>query len=122
MTHTRYSRPNIALIVAVALVCLFIVFLTSMTAGFATDPIHDFKSLAAVCLLYVVNSAVPIYFVMFRWSGAGSMGMWCITLLYFLLALVAGVLSHLAGLLVLLAIEALICESVKLGSRTAPQQ
>jgi hypothetical protein len=121
MTHTRYSRPNIVLLIAGGLVCLFIVFLTSMTAGFATEPIHDFKSVAAVCLLCLCMSAVPFYLVMFRWSGVGSIGMWCITLSYFLLALVAGILPHLMGLLVLLAIEALICESIKAGSRNTRQ-
>jgi len=122
MTHTRYSRGNIVLLKAGALVCLLIVFLTSMPAGFATDPVHDFQNLAAVWLLYVAMSAVPIYLAMFRWSGAGSIGMWCITLSYFLLALVAGILPRLTGLLVLLAIEALICESVKSGSLKEPQR
>jgi hypothetical protein len=121
MTHTHYSRPNIVLLVAGALVCIFIVFLAIMTAGFATDPVHDFRSLAAVCLLYLALSAVPIYLVMFRWSGVGSIGMWSITLSYFLLALLAGILPHLTGLLVLLAIEALICESIKSASRNEPQ-
>jgi hypothetical protein len=63
--------------------------------------IHDFKSLATVCLLHLAFSA----------SGAGSIGVWRVTLSYFLLALVAGILPLLMGSFVLLAIEALICES-----------
>jgi hypothetical protein len=122
MTHTRYSRPNIVLLVAGALVCVFIAFLTIGTAGFATDPVHDFRSLAAVCLLYLAISAVPLYLVMFRWSSVGSIGMWCITLSYLLLALVAGILPHLMGLLVLLAIEALICEAIKSNSQSTASQ
>jgi hypothetical protein len=121
MTHTRYSRSNIVLLVAGTLVCIFIAFLAVMTAGFATDPVHDFRSFAAVCLLYLALLAVPVHLVMFRWSGVGSIGMWGITSSYFLLALLAGILPHLVGLLVLLAIEALICESIKSASRHEPQ-
>jgi hypothetical protein len=121
MTNTRYSRSNIVLLVAGTLVCIFIAFLASMTAGFATDPVHDFRSFAAVCLLYLALLAVPIYLLMFRWSSVGSIGMWSITASYFVLGLLAGILPHLMGLLVLLVIEALICESIKSTSRRESQ-
>ena len=121
MTHTRFSRRNIVLLVAGALVCVFIAFLAVMTIGFATDPVHDFESLAEVCLLYLALLAVPIYLVMFRWSSVGSIGMWGVALPFFLLALFAGFLPHLIGLLILLVIEALICKSIKSASHTEPQ-
>ena len=116
MTLTRYSRSNIALLVAGAIDCLFISFLTVMTAGFATDPIHDFRSFATVCFLYVALSSIPIYLLMFRWSSIGSIAMWCATLCCFLVGLLGGILSHLLGVLLLMVIEALICQAINSGS------
>jgi hypothetical protein len=117
MTYTRYSKSNIALLLAGFCVCIFIAFLACMTAGFAADPVHDFKTLATVLLLYLAVLTVPIYGMMFRWSSLGSIAMWVVTLCYFALSIIAGVLPHLLGILLLLVIEALLFEAIKSGSR-----
>lgn len=75
MTYTRYSKSNIILLLAGFCVCILVAFLASMTAGFAADPVHDFKTLATVLLLYLAVLTVPIYGMMFRWSSLGSIAM-----------------------------------------------
>jgi hypothetical protein len=105
------------LLVAGGVDCLFLFFLTVMTASFAADPVHDFRSLATMCFLYVALSSVVIFLLMFRWSGIGSAAMWSATACCLLVGLFGGVLPHLLGVLLLMLIEALICQAISSGSR-----
>src|SRR5271154_5126444 len=106
MTRTRYSSVNVLLLVAGTLVCFFNIFLLIMTAGFGADAVHDFRSFAVACLLCVGLLSGPAYLLMFRWSGFGSIVMWCVALCCSLVALVSGILLHFLGLVILLLIEA----------------
>jgi len=117
MTHTSYSGSNIALLFAGVIDAVFIAFLAAMTAGFAADPVHDVKSFATVCFLWVALSSAPIFLTMFRWSGIGSKAMWYSTGCCFLLGLFGGVLPHLLGVLLLMLIEGLICQAIDSASR-----
>jgi hypothetical protein len=112
MTITRYSMKNIILLVAAGLVSLFNTFLVSMTAGFATDPVHDFRSGAQVCFLYLAILALPIYLLMFRWCSVGAIAMWSVTIVCFLVSLFSGLLLRLGGGVILLLLDALICWAI----------
>jgi hypothetical protein len=79
MTHTRYSATKIILLVAGALIALFNTFLVVMTAGFGADPVHDFRSFAAACLLDLALLSAPLYLIALRWSGVSCVGTWGVT-------------------------------------------
>jgi hypothetical protein len=83
-----------------------------MTAGFATDPVHDFRSGAQVCFLYVAILALPIYLLMFRWCSVGAIAMWSVAIVCFLVALFSGLLLRLGGGVILLLLDALICWAI----------
>jgi hypothetical protein len=55
---------------------------------------------------------------MFRWSRIGSLAMWCVAISCSLISLVGGVILHFLGLVILLMVEALICEAINSGSKT----
>jgi hypothetical protein len=117
MTHTRYSPANIILLVAGGLIALFNLFLTVMTAGFGADPVHDYKTFAASCVLVIALVSAPLYLIAFRWSGISSVGTWSVTLCCALITLVSGELEHFSGLLILLAIQSLILGAIHSGSK-----
>jgi hypothetical protein len=112
MTITSYSKKNIILLVAAGLVSIFGTFLVALTAGFATNPVHDFRSGAQVCFLYVAILALPIYLLMFRWCSVGAIAMWSVTVVCFLLSLFSGLLLRLGGGVILLLLDALICWAI----------
>ena len=102
MTHTRYTSTNILLLVAGGIACAVVVFLCVMTAGFGADPAHDFRSGAIICFLCLALLSAPAYLTMFRWCGVGEITMWSVTGMSFAVLLVAGVLLHFLGFVVLL--------------------
>jgi hypothetical protein len=117
MTHTRYSPANIILLVAGGLIAIFNLFLTVMTAGFGADPVHDFKTFAASCVLVIALAAAPFYLIAFRWSGISTVGTWSVTLCCALITLVSGELTHFSGLLILLTIQSLIMGAINSSSK-----
>jgi hypothetical protein len=88
-----------------------------MTAGFGADPAHDFRSGAIICFLCLALLSAPAYLTMFRWCGVGEITMWSVTGMSFAVLLVAGVLLHFLGFVVLLAVESLIFNAIASGSR-----
>ena len=89
MTHTRFSPRNIGLLFACALVCVLNAFLVSLTSGFGTDPVRDFRTFAAAIVLYISLLSVPFCLALFRWSGVAAKAMWIVTLCCSVLILIA---------------------------------
>ena len=112
MKRTRYSPSNIALLASGVLMSVFNVFIIVMTAGFGADTIHDFKSFAVTAILCISLLLAPISLVMFRWCGLGAISMWCLLGGCCLITLIAGLLNHLLGFLILLLAQALIFELI----------
>jgi hypothetical protein len=118
MTHTRYSTTNILLLSAGALVSLFSTFLVSLTAGFASDSVRDFKSLAQASFLWFAILTLPTYLVTLRWIQIGSAAMWIIAVTCLLIALSSSIFLRLGGEVLLLFVNAFIFRAVYAGSRT----
>jgi hypothetical protein len=112
LVRTRYNGTNIALLFASGVLCAFILFMTVMTAGFGADPVHDFKTGVIACTLYVSLLSVPSYLLMFGWSGIGSIAMWSVTALSFVLSLLAGFSSPCLAFVVFLAIQSALLQAI----------
>jgi uncharacterized membrane-anchored protein YitT (DUF2179 family) len=115
MTHTRYSSRNLALLVAGAVLCAINAVFVSLTAGFATDPVRDFGTFSAAFVLYASLLSVPLYLILWRWSGLAATGMWIVTGCSFLLILIGA--SHLIVLVFPLFLLSLLAQCVHSGSR-----
>jgi hypothetical protein len=108
LIRTRYIGSNIGLLIAGALVCLATGFMAVMTAGFGTDPVHDFRSAAVVCDLLVVILSIPFYLAMFRWCGIGMFGVWCAAFVSLGTCLVSGMAGFTVFFTLLLGVQGLI--------------
>ena len=117
MTHTRYSPANIFLLVAGALVALFCTFLASLTAGFAAEFVPRFSGYMTVCFFYTALVCGLAYLVMLRWCSVGSTALWIIVILCFAFGLLSGNFLHYGGIIILLLLEALICQAICSGSK-----
>jgi len=124
LTHTRYIGSNIALLAVGVLVCLLTTFFAVMTGGFGADPVHDFRSGAIMCDLLAADLSFPIYLTMFRWCGLGSVAMWCIATLSFVICLVTGMFGPTIAFAILLLLQAYICQRINAASekKDLPQE
>ena len=115
MTHTAYSRRNIVLLLTGAVLCLLNTTFVALTAGFATDPVHDSHTLSAAILLYVSLLSVPAYLALWRWSGIAARAMWTLSGCSLVLILIGA--SHYLVFLVPLVLLSILAESVHTESR-----
>jgi hypothetical protein len=116
LIQTRYVGSNIALLVVGAIVCLFIVFMAVMTAAFAADPVHDFKSGAIFCDILAALASVPFFLVMFKWCGVGHIGVWCTAVFSLLVCLVTGMAGPTLLFTLLLVFQGLLCTGINSAS------
>ena len=107
MIHTRYTPTNIVLLVLGVGLEGWILFMTIMTAGFGTDPIHDLRSGAIVVCLLLSLSSAGAFLAMFRWCNVGSTAMWAIAAACFIAGLFGSVMFA-----VFLFPQALICQGI----------
>jgi hypothetical protein len=93
-----------------------------MTGAFGAGPVYDFRTGITVFSLAVAELSFPIYLVMFRWCGVGSIAMWCTTLGSLLASVLAGISGLSVAITMLLFIQAIICQSINSASQEATAQ